>query len=416
LVLSQLQYSYNTPLSSLSLNFDQPRRIIFGPKSTEQAGTEAKRLGGKNILIITDLNVEKAGLSGRVQEALEKTGLKTDTYDKISFEPTMDSVQNAVKAARDSGSYDVVVAVGGGSVLDTSKMVANMLTNPGDPRTYLTPVEDKFTSPSVPKILIPTTAGTGSEASNYSVVIEKESMYKTWAASPNLLAEVAIVDPSMMLTCPPRVTAGCALDVGGHNIEGLISKESNPLSDGYALEAVKLLFHNAQKAYNSPGDLEARSGMAMASTFGGIVIAFPWIGGPAILGHCLAEAFGPKYGVAHGVAVGIALPYMLNFNLTACAEKVAFFAEATGTRRWGRSERETAKLVPQAILQLMRDLELPTTLKQVNFPRADLESFAEYIVKQRQQIYNLPRYNPRRLTLENTTQLLIDMYEGALEN
>ena len=107
---------------------------------------------------------------------------------------------------------------------------------------------------------------------------------------------------------------------------------------------------------------------------------------------------------------------MLNFNLSACSDKVASFAEATGTRRWGRSERETAEQVPQAILQLMRDLELPTTLKQVNFPKADIESFADYIVRQRQQIYNLPRYNPRRLTIENMTQLLIDMYEGALEN
>jgi len=399
--LSLLQYSYNPPLSSLYLSFDQPRRIIFGPDAANQSGTEAKRLGAGKVLIVTDTNVEKAGLAIKVQESIEKSGLRSDIYNKISFEPTMDSVQNAVKAARDPGGYNVVVGVGGGSVLDTTKMVANLLTNAGDPKTYLTPTEDRFTSPSVPKILIPTTAGTGSEVSNYSVVIEKESMYKTWAASPNLLAEVAIVDPKMMLTCPPRVTAGCALDVGGHNIEGLISKESNPMSDGYATEAVKLLFRHARRAYNSTDDLEARSGMAMASTFGGIVIAFPWIGGPAILGHCLAEAFGPKYGVAHGVAVGIALPYMLSFNLNACAEKVVSFAEATGVRRWGRSEMEVAELVPQAILQLMRDLELPTSLKQVNFPKADLESFAEYIVNQRQHIYNLPRYNPRRLTKEN---------------
>ncbi len=353
--MTHFQYSFNPPLSSLSLHFDQPRRIIFGPGTASQVGSVAKRSDAKRVLIVTDANVEKAGLSGRVQESIEKAGLKTDVYDKISFEPTMDSVQRAVNAARDSGSYDAVVGVGGGSVLDTTKMVANMLTNSGDPGTYLTPAEDRFTSPSKPKILIPTTAGTGSEVSNYSVVIEKESMYKTWAASPNLLAEVAIIDPSMMLSCPPRVTAGCALDVGGHNVEGLISKESNPMSDGYAIEAVKLLFSHARRAYNSPDDLESRSGMAMASTFGGIVIAFPWIGGPAILGHCLAEAFGPKYGVAHGVAVGIALPYMLNYNLNACAEKVASFADAAGVKCWGSSTREISEKVPQAILQLMRD-------------------------------------------------------------
>ena len=250
--MSQLQYAFNPPLSSLSISFDQPRRIIFGPDTISLVGEEAKRLGAGRVLIVTDVNVEKAGLSNRVQESVEKAGLKVDVYNKISFEPTMDSVQNAVKVARESGSYDVVIGIGGGSVMDTSKMVANMLTNPGDPKTYLTPAEDRFTKPSVPKIMIPTTAGTGSEVSNYSVVIERETMYKTWAASANLLAEVAIIDPKMMLTCPPRVTAGCSLDVGGHNMEGLISKESNPMSDAYAMEAVKLLFRHARKAYNSP--------------------------------------------------------------------------------------------------------------------------------------------------------------------
>ena len=111
------------------------------------------------------------------------------------------------------------------------------------------------------------------------------------------------------------------------------------------------------------------SGMAMAATFGGIVITFPWIGGPAILGHCIAEAFGPKYGVAHGVAVGLALPYILDFNMPACFEKIASFAEAVGVRRWGRSTRQIVGTVPKAVLQLMHDIELPTTLKEVNFRR-----------------------------------------------
>lgn len=413
--MSMRQYSFNPQLSRLSLTFDQPRRIVFGPNSVNQTGSEALKLGGKRALLLTDANVEKAGLSRRVQEAIEKSSVKVEVYDKISFEPTMDSVQKAVQTAREAQAYDLIVGVGGGSVLDTAKMVANMLTNPGDPAHYLIPTEDRFTKPSVPKILIPTTAGTGSEVSNYSVVIEKESMYKTWAASSNLFADVAIVDPAMMVTCPPRVTAGCAFDVAGHNIEGLISVESTPISDGLAMEAVKLLFAHARRAYNKPDDIEARSGMAMASMLGGVVIAFPWVGGPAILGHCLAEAFGPKYGVAHGIAVGLALPYILDFNLPACRDKVVSFASALGIEgRWD-SAKAVADRVPQALLDLMRDVELPTSLKQVNFPKGDLDTFAEYIFKERQHVYGLPRYNPRRLTLENTAKLLHDMYEGALE-
>jgi alcohol dehydrogenase class IV len=415
------QYTFNPPLSRLSLNFDQPRRIIFGPNSSDQTGREAKRLGGGRVLILTDVNVRKAGLSSRVQESIEKEGCRTEVYDKIAFEPTIQSVEAAVGAARDSSGYDVVVAVGGGSVMDTAKMVANMLTNPGEPASYLTPAEDRFTRPSAPKILIPTTAGTGSEVSNYSVVIEKETMYKTWAASSNLLAEVALIDPTLMLTCPPRVTAGCSLDVAGHNIEGLISRESTPISDALATEAVKLLFRHARRAYHNPDDLEARSGMAMAAMFGGMVIAYPWIGGPAILGHCLAEAFGPKYGVPHGIAVGIALPYILEFNMPACAEKVYSFASALGIGpadrgHDGSSVRATAERVPKAVLQLMKDTDLPRTLKQVGFPEADIQPFAEYIVNDRQYVYNLARYNPRRLTVENTVQLLQDMYDGALED
>jgi alcohol dehydrogenase len=415
--MSLLQYSFNPPLSRLSLSFDQPRRIIFGINSVSQTGAEANRLGGRSALIITDVNVEKAGLSGKVQESLAKSGLKVDVYNNISFEPTMESVQNAVKAARESPGYDVVVGIGGGSVMDTAKMVANMLTNPGEPETYLTPAEDKFTKSSAPKILIPTTAGTGSEVSNYSVVIEKESMYKTWAASSNLLAEVAVIDPALMVTCPPRVTAGSGMDIGGHDLEGLISRESNPISDALAMEAVKLLFRHARNAYNKPDDIEARSGMAMGAMFGGIVIAYPWVGGPAILGHCLAEAFGPKYGVAHGIAVGLALSYILDFNLPACTEKIVSFAPALGlTNNDGESARSIAEKVPRAVLQLMKDLELPTTLKQVNFPKSELEPFAEYIVNQRQYMYNLPKYNPRRLTLDNTVKLMHDMYDGALES
>jgi len=413
--MSAHQYSFNPPLSRLSLVFDQPRRIIFGPNTVSQAGSEASRLGGKHALLLTDENVGKAGLSGRVKGEIEKAAVSVDVYDKISFEPTMDSVRKAVEVARDAKTYDLIVGVGGGSVLDTAKMVANMLTNPGDPAHYLTPTEDRFSKPGAPKILIPTTAGTGSEVSNYSVVIEKETMYKTWAASSNLFADVAIVDPTMMISCPPRVTAGCSFDVAGHNIEGLISVESTPVSDGLAMEAVKLLFRHARKAYSKPDDIEARSGMAMASMLGGAVIAFPWIGGPAILGHCLAEAFGPKYGVPHGVAVGLALPYILDFNLSACRDKVVSFAPALGIEGNAGSARIIADKVPQALLELMRDVDLPTTLKQVNFPEGDLDSFAEYIFKQRQHIYGLPKYNPRRLTLENTTKLLHDMYQGALE-
>jgi|BEDMetMinimDraft_2_1075160.scaffolds.fasta_scaffold02278_2 Alcohol dehydrogenase, class IV len=409
------QYFFNPRLSALNLLFDQPRRIIFGPDSSKQCGFEAKRLGGKRSLLVTDINVEKSGLLNPIIESVERQEIKLEVYNKVAFEPTIESIRNAVEWARNTAPYDVIIGVGGGSVLDTAKMISNMLTNQGDPLEYLNPLEDKFKNPSLPKILIPTTAGTGSEVSNYAVVIEKESMFKTFAASSNLFAEVALVDPKLTLTCPPRVTASSLLDALGHNLEGLISKQSTPISDGLAIEATKLLLNFGLKAYNSPDDIEARSGTSMGALLGGMVIAYPWVGGPAILGHCLAEAFGPKFNIPHGMAVGISLPYILNFNLPACIEKMYFISQSIGLKEDGSSLKSLAKKLPYFILQLLSELEMPTRLKDINFPKSYLEPFAQYIVRERQHLYNLSKYNPRKLNEENVINLLNDMYEGVLE-
>jgi len=392
--------------------FDQPRRIIFATGAVEQyLATEARRLGGKNALVVTDKGVRKAGMADTVLDLLKKE-IQVSLYDEIMGEPTAESIRAAVEFARE-GKYELIVGVGGGAVLDTAKMIAVCLTNPGDPMVYVNPVEDKIKVPARPKILIPTTSGTGSEVSNYSVVIE--GLYKTWAASSNLFADVAIVDPMMVLSCPPRQTAGSAMDALSHNVEALIDREANPISDSQALEGTKLVFKYARKAYHAGDDLEARWNMAAAAMLGGAVITYPWIGGPAILGHCIAEALGPRWRVPHGAACGVALPYVLEFNLPACLEKLAYVSkQVLGDEVFGLGKREEASAFVSAIKTLLEDMELPTDLKQLNVPSTELEQFAEYIFKERQHIYSLPRFNPRKLTAENTKELLHRMYEGTL--
>jgi alcohol dehydrogenase class IV len=281
--------------------------------------------------------------------------------------------------------------------------------------TYVNPSEDKIRKPAMPKILIPTTSGTGSEASNYSVVIE--GLYKTWAASSNLFADVAVVDPQMVVSCPPRQTAGSAMDALSHNVEALIDREANPISDAQALEATKLVFKYSRRAFHAGDDLEARWNMCAAAMLGGMVIAYPWIGGPAILGHCIAEALGPRWGVPHGAACGVVLPYVLEFNLASstCAEKLAYVAkQVLGDEVHGLSQREAAYAFIHAIKTLMEDMELPTSLKSWKIPSNQLDEFAEYIVKERQIVYGLSRFNPRKLTMDNTKELMHHMYEGTL--
>ncbi|EQB73640.1 MAG: hypothetical protein AMDU4_FER2C00054G0013 [Ferroplasma sp. Type II] len=398
------------------LKFDQVKRILFGKGQSDQVGNQLKEIKKKNTIIVTDPNVYKFGLLAKIENSLSKAGIKYEVYDRISNEPTMENIVNAVDFARSNGNFDSVVAVGGGSVLDTSKMVASMVTNSGEPKEYLTPVEDKFKNPGLPKILIPTTGGTGSEVSNMSVVIEKESLYKTWAASSNLLADTAIVDPVLNVSAPPRTTAASGMDALAHNVEGLISKEANPISDGIATKASSLIFRNLRTAFNSPDSIEARSAMSLSAMLGGMVITFPWVAGPSVLGHCLGEAFGPRYGAIHGVAVGMALPYILDYNISAAYNKIGTLARIFNIPHKGESARAVASKIAPAIIQLLEDLEMPTTLKQINFPKTDIEKFGEYIFSTRQKLYDLPRFNPRRLTLENSIQLIRNMYDGTLEN
>ncbi len=396
--------------------WDNPARVVVGTGSVEKVGREATRLlgsSGKKVLIVTDKGVSKVGLIDKVKPYLDKEGLNVTVYDELTAEPSMDSMSACVKFARD-GNYNLIVGVGGGASMDTAKVAAGLLTNPGPLEQYATPAEDRFKYRAAPKILIPTTAGTGSETSNMAVIIEKQSMYKTWIASSAMLADVAIVDPLMTLGLPPKQTAATAMDALGHNGEGYICSEANPISDGQAVMAIELIAQFGRRAYHKPEDLEARLNVAMAAMLGGIVIAYPWIGGPAILGHCVAEALGPKFNIPHGSAVGLCLPYIMEYNLPNCIPKLKRFAQAMGEDVHGLSDRRAAEKAVEAVVDISKDVELPLTLKEWNVPQDYLPQFAEYLVKDRQFMYNLPRYNPRRLTVENITDFLYKLYDGRI--
>ncbi len=364
-------------------------------------------------MVVTDKGVGKAGLIDKVRPYIEKEGLNVTIYDELTAEPTMDSMSTCAKFARD-GKFSLVVGVGGGASMDSAKVAAGLLTNPGPIEQYATPMEDRFKARAAPKIMIPTTAGTGSETSWFAVIIEKETMYKTWIASPAMLADVAIVDPLMTLGLPPMQTAATAFDALGHNGEGYICSEANPISDAQAVMSIELVAQYARRAYHKPDDLEARLNVAMAAMLGGIVITYPWIGGPAILGHCVAEALGPKFNIPHGSAVGLCLPYIMEYNLPNCIPKLKRFAQAMGEDVHGISDRAAATKAIEAVLDLAHDVELPLTLKAWNVPHDFLPKFAEYLVKDRQFLYNLPRYNPRRLTLENITDFMYRLYDGRI--
>ena len=382
-----------------------PTEIIFGAGSTEKIGSKIKECN--NPIIITDKVIKQVGLLDGIVGSLESSSLNADVYELPSAEPTVKSIQDAMDVVRQK-SYDVVIGVGGGSVMDTAKIGAHGATTPGDLEDFLS---GKVTlQRGLPTIMVPTTSGTGSEIS-YGAVITLEKGYKTGLGVD--YPGVAIVDPMMTLSLPPRLTAGCAMDALSHAIEPMISKDHfNPVRDAYTLESVRLVFKYLRRAYYDGRDLAARANLAIAATMAGISMCISNSGWPA---HCFAEVFGPIHKIPHGVGCALALPYMMKYNLPVCIDELSRLASAMGEKTEGLSKRKAAAKSIEAIVKLMEDVDLPLSLKAFNVPESDLPKMAEFVEKDYKYIEpSMMEFTARQLTGESIRGLFQDMWEGSL--
>lgn len=402
LAIARIDYLHTTP------------RVIAGAESMSKVGEEAKRLGGKKTLVVTDKIIRKQGFPERAVEFLKAQGLNADVFDDIPGEPTIDSLRNAADYMK-KNKYDSVVGIGGGAVIDTAKTCAIMVTNPGDVKDYAATVEtaweDKVKNKGVPLIVLPTTAGTGSENTGGIMIIDGD--YKTWIGSLYAYPTVAILDPTLTLTMPQRMTAGSGMDALSHALEGyMIEALANPWAESFALEAIRRISQHLRKAYHDGKNLQARWNMSWAAHIAGWVAMYTC--GPATLGHCLSEALGSKYKIPHGAMCGICLPYAMEFNLPAIPERLAAVASAMGEDVTGMSSHDAAYKAVEAVLALMKDVDIPTSMKPYNPPASDVAKLGEYVAKERQYMYNIPRLNPRKFTVENITEVLQKMWAGKI--
>jgi len=389
-----------------------PPRILFGNGAIKKLGTEIKNIKESifNLLIITDKNMEKNGILKEVEDELKRNGLKWSNYFCDTKEPDKESVKKAIRVGR-KNNFDAIIGLGGGSCMDTAKAVALLLTNEGDLEEYLRRPSKEIKNESLTTILIPTSSGTGSEVSIFSVVINEKGQ-KGGITSEKILPKLALIDPELTISLPPRLTAGTGMDAFSHNAEAVISKLANPISDALALEAIRLIAENLRKAYYTSEDIEARANMSLAATIGGLVISFPWVAGPAILGHLVSEGISAQYNIPHGEACGVLLPYVFEFNLPNCEDKLKLIAEAMGVNTFGMSSRESAYEAIKETFKLLEDIELPTSLKDYNLPKKDIPAIVNYIVDERQYRSNLYRFNPRRISKKNMTEFLEKAWEG----
>ena len=347
--------------------FFAPTRVVFGENAIDSIGKYVA--AGEKFLIVTDAILMEAGVVGLVTAALEKNGVGYAIYSDVTPSPRQELIYEALELAKAEGC-NAVIAVGGGSPIDVSKMVAFLMTNSGSVEDYqfnFKPAD----GPSAKLICIPTTSGSGSEAGNCSVVISRG--IKCGIAKDELFPAVAIVDPKAMQTMPQFVTATTGMDAFIHAYEAYIGANDSPICDAWAWEAMQLIVDNLQRAWCCGDDLEARAKVALASTMAGIVKDIAGLG----LVHAASDAMCATYHIAHGLANSVILPYGMRYNMVARLDKHAKMAELFGIDTAGMTKREAAAAMIDATVQFMKDMNIPDELSEWFEKDEDLDRFAD---------------------------------------
>ncbi len=391
-------------------------RVCFGVGALSKLGGLAKEIAtNADSIIITDKALTKIGLIERPQRSLEDAGFTVDVYESEAREPVLEDVKKLIDVVKGK-AYGLVVGVGGGAAMDKAKIAAVLSETHGELEEYVCPSIKPLTA-SRPKLLIPTTSGTGSECSNTAVVIVPEKdmgSIKTWITGNQVLADAAVIDPSLTLGLPPRVTAGTGMDAMSHTAEAVLSLQANAFSDALSLKAIELVSRNLRTAYHQGDNIEARWNMSLAASIGGMVISYSWVAGPAVLAHVASEGISAEYGIPHGEACGVLLPFVYWYNLADyyAREKLAKIAEAMGEDVAGLDTKKAAQKAITATFDLTEDVGLPTRLRDYGVQGKDVPAMSEYILHRAEDMYSMSQYNPVKATPENIVEFFSRAVEG----
>src|ERR1044071_5879339 len=364
-----------TPTKSGVLpSFDyQPRtRIVFGLNSVEGAGELARGLGAKVVLVVTDPGIVTAGHAERVEHILQSCGLGVVVFDEVHENPTTRDVDKCLTVAKSAG-IDTIVGLGGGSSLDTAKGCNFLLTNGGRGEDYWG--VGKAGKPMLPFIAIPTTAGTGSECQSFALISDEATHQKMACGDPKAAARVALLDPALTVSQPPRVTACSGVDAIAHAVETAVTKARTPLSLVFSREAFRLTMAGLPRVLQAPDDLEARGWMLLGAALGGTAIENSMLGAA----HSAANPLTAHYGIAHGHAVGLMLPNVVRFNAQdpAAAQAYAEMAHAAHITRPADSPQSAAERLAQTLRDLLLRANLSASLKDCAVKAEDLPQLAQ---------------------------------------
>ncbi len=370
------------------IEFKIAPKIVFGVNSLEKIKDELKAIGANKLLVVTDEGIIKAGLFGSIEKYLGD--FNVTVFKDVVPNPKDTNVESGLRVLQENGC-DSVLGVGGGSPMDTAKVIAAMATNPGKVVDYAG--IDKFKNPAVPLALIPTTAGTGAEVSRSAMITSTSRNYKMLLLSWALSARVAILDPTLTLSTPPRTTAYVGMDAMSHAMESYVSKGANPLTEIFSLKSIELLYANMREAVKNGKNLEARTNMLLGSLLAGVSMANARLGNV----HSLAHSLGGQFDVPHGLACAMLLPIVMEFNLEHSLEKFKKAAEVMGKDVSGLSVRDAALKSVKAIEELCQDLGIPKNLSDCKISKSAIPQLVNDAV-----IFPV---NPRPTTKEDLASL-----------
>lgn len=375
---------------------------IIGMGAVESLGTEVRRLGGQKVLIATDDGITRAGLLDRVKQLLIKEGFEVGTFTDCKPDAPVESVKNCAQFAKD-GRYDLLIGLGGGSVLDTTK-AASILAKAEDIKgidifRYLADPKQR----GLPKVMIPTTAGTGSEW-NKGAVITDDSGIKKVARSDYQLADLTVIDPGLTINLPPKQTADTGMDALAHAIEAYTSPKENIMSQVLSTASIKLIVGNLRTAYGlGSRSIEARYNMSIAAA---IALSGMLSVGGAQLPHGMGHALQTKVHCTHGASVSILLPHILEFNMISNLPRFANLAKLMGEKVYGLSEYDGAQKAANAVRRLSSDIGIPQRLRDIGTKREDIPELVDIVFNhQSRSIAN----NAREVSKEDLKRL----YENA---
>lgn len=374
-------------------------RIVMGPGALSQIAQEVRELRPEKVLFVTDKGVVEAGLIKMAQEVLDEAQIKYSVFDGVEADPRYEVVAGCVDMIRKEKA-DLIVGFGGGSPIDIAKASAVMATNEGQVAEYFG--IDLIANPGLPTLIVPTTAGTGSEVTPIVILSDEGEKLKKGIVSPYLFPSVALLDPELTLGLPQNITASTGMDALIHAIEAYTSVNATGMTDILAFRAMELLYENIRTAYANGRNLEARSCMMEGSLLAGM--AFANAGVTAV--HAFAYPIGAEFHIPHGVANTLMLAHVMRFNLLGNVSKFAQVADAFDLPTGDLDELEAAEMGVDAIERLAEDLRVPRHLAEFGIKEDDIPGLAEGVMKVTRLLAN----NPRIMTLEDAQEI----YKAAL--